>query len=380
MLLGLFLKFLKFGCLAWGGPVAQIAMLRCELVEKEHWITPDKFNRALAVYQVLPGPEAHEMCVYLGSVRAGRIGGLLAGLGFMLPGLLLMLLLAYAYTVIGAAALIPVFAGFKPAVAALVVRAVQRIGSHVFHDRMLLISCVITVALVLAGIHFLVALLVSGVWWILLHQHRIIAWAALAILLGGAGWYGINVPDEAGLIASNADDASLGQLFVEGLKAGLLTFGGAYTVIPFLEQSLVSIAGPITPEVFMDAIALSSVIPAPLVIFATMLGYVAQGMAGALLITLGIFLPAFGFTLIGHHYMERLIEYKPLHRFLDGVTAGVIGLLSVTAVVLVLQSVNSIPAGLLFVAALLLLFISKAKWIIPAVVLGSGVAGYFIFH
>lgn len=377
-MVGLFLKFLKFGFLAWGGPVAQIGMLRHELVEKEQWITPEKFNRALSVYQVLPGPEAHEMCVYLGSVRAGRMGGLLAGLGFMLPGLLLMLILAYAYTTIGAAALLPFFVGFKPAVAALVLRAVHRIGSHVFHNKMLLISCLVAVVFVLAGIHFLVALLASGAWWVIWHRHRMLAWIVLAIMLAGTDWYGFHAAHDAGLMAKNSVDSSLGQLFVDGLKAGLLTFGGAYTVIPFLEQSLVSNAGPITPQVFMDAIALSSVIPAPLVIFATMLGYVAQGMAGALLITLGIFLPAFGFTLIGHQQMERLIEYKPLHRFLDGITAGVIGLLVVTAVTLLLQSVNSIPAGLVFAVALLILFVSKAKWTIPAVVLGSGVIGYFI--
>jgi chromate transporter len=99
--LSIFLKFLRFGCLAWGGPVAQINMLREDLVEREKWIEKDKFKRVLAVYQALPGPEAHELCVYFGMVKARRIGGLLAGLGFMLPGLVLMLLLAWAYLSFG---------------------------------------------------------------------------------------------------------------------------------------------------------------------------------------------------------------------------------------------------------------------------------------
>jgi chromate transporter len=377
-LLALFLKFLKFGFLAWGGPVAQIGMLRHELVEKEQWISPEKFNRALSVYQVLPGPEAHEMCVYLGSVRAGRIGGLLAGLGFMLPGLFLILLLSWAYMQVGAAVLLPLLVGFKPAVAALVVRAVHRLGSHALHERMLIVSCLITIALVLAGAHFLVALILSGVWWVLYHQHRQVAWLVLAIILIAAALFWLNLNQNAIVQAHGAQEHSLAGLFTEGLKAGLLTFGGAYTVIPFLEQSLVSDAGPITPQLFMDAIALSSVIPAPLVIFATMLGYAAQGLAGALLITLGIFLPAFGFTLIGHSTLERLIEYKPLHRFLDGVTAGVIGLLAITAVMLFLNSVTSLESTVLFGIALAVLFVSKSKWIIPAVVLGSGAIGYFL--
>src|SRR5436190_24356088 len=87
----LFLRFLRFGALAWGGPVAQIAMIRRELVEEEQWIDRERFMRTLAVYQALPGPEAHELCVFFGTLSRGRVGGLLAGLGFMLPGFVLML-------------------------------------------------------------------------------------------------------------------------------------------------------------------------------------------------------------------------------------------------------------------------------------------------
>ena len=93
----IFARFLRFGLLAWGGPVAQIAMIKRELVEEEKWLTPERFNRLLAVYQVLPGPEAHELCVHLGMMKRGRVGGILAGLGFMLPGLLLILALAWVY-------------------------------------------------------------------------------------------------------------------------------------------------------------------------------------------------------------------------------------------------------------------------------------------
>ncbi len=92
--LRLFLRFLRFGLLAWGGPVAQIDMIRHELVEEEQWISQQRFNRTLAVYQVLPGPEAHELCVYFGMIARGRVGGLLGGLGFMLPGFVLMFALS----------------------------------------------------------------------------------------------------------------------------------------------------------------------------------------------------------------------------------------------------------------------------------------------
>ena len=94
----IFGRFLRFGFLAWGGPVAQIAMLKRELVEEQHWLSPTRFNRLLAIFQVLPGPEAHELCVHLGMMKRGRLGGILAGLGFMLPGLLLILALSWAYS------------------------------------------------------------------------------------------------------------------------------------------------------------------------------------------------------------------------------------------------------------------------------------------
>src|SRR6266702_1468388 len=93
----IFIRFLKFGCLAWGGPAAQIAMIKRECVDEEMWITESTFKRLLAVYQVLPGPEAHELCVYFGRLRGGKLGGFLAGLGFMLPGFLLMLALSALY-------------------------------------------------------------------------------------------------------------------------------------------------------------------------------------------------------------------------------------------------------------------------------------------
>lgn len=117
-LTALFLRFLRFGVLAFGGPVAQIAMIRRELVEQERWIDSSRFNRLLAVMQVLPGPEAHELCVHMGIMARGRLGGLLAGLGFMLPGLVLMLLAAWAYSELAgqSATLVAVFVGVQATV------------------------------------------------------------------------------------------------------------------------------------------------------------------------------------------------------------------------------------------------------------------------
>src|SRR5687767_1482914 len=177
----LFLRFLHFGLLAWGGPVAQIAMIRKELVDDEHWVTSDQFNRVLAVYQVLPGPEAHEMCVYFGMLSRGRIGGLIAGLGFMLPGFVLMLALSWFYVTYGmeSAIFAGLFYGFQPAVTALIVRAVHRIGTPALENRWLIVIAVVALVTQFLGYNSLVILLAAGLAYIQIRQRRI--WAALLI-------------------------------------------------------------------------------------------------------------------------------------------------------------------------------------------------------
>ncbi|MEJ8406150.1 chromate transporter, partial [Brevundimonas vesicularis] len=159
-LAAVFLRFLRFGLLAFGGPVAQIAMIRRELVDQDRWMSSARFNRLLAVLQVLPGPEAHELCVHMGMRARGRIGGLLAGLGFMLPGLMLMLGIGWAYVALSPVVdlLAGAFLGVQAAVVAVIVRAVCKIGSHILEDRWLWAVAVVGFAATLAGAAFWIVL------------------------------------------------------------------------------------------------------------------------------------------------------------------------------------------------------------------------------
>src|SRR5215210_5167720 len=160
----LFLRFLRFGALAWGGPAAQIAMIKRECVDEEHWVTEETFKKTLAVYQVLPGPEAHELCVYFGRLRGGKLGAFLAGLGFMLPGFLLMLGLSVLYVEADiASTLDDLFYGLKAAVGALVARAVVRLGRSFITDAVLAVLAVAAFALTLfASAHFVIVLVGAG--------------------------------------------------------------------------------------------------------------------------------------------------------------------------------------------------------------------------
>jgi chromate transporter len=383
-LLQLFLRFLRFGSLAWGGPVAQIAMVRDELVEREGWISRERFNRVLSVYQVLPGPEAHELCVYFGYLAHGRLGGVLAGLGFMLPGFALMLALSWAYVRFGIAAIAPtgLFYGFQAAVLSLIVRAVYRIGRHALTDPWLWALGVLATASDLAGVNFGLTLAFAGSAYALVRRRRapwavaILGAGALAVLLVP----GLRGFEDAPLAMAGAGAATVStlRLFGSGLLAGLLTFGGAYTVIPFLRREAVVAGAWMTDGQFVDGLALSGILPAPLVIFGTFVGYVGGGVPGALAVTAGIFLPAFAFTLVGHGTIERVIEEPSLHAFLEGVTAGVVGLIVATTVRLAPTAIPDVPAGLIAAAALLILAAWRSKMAIAAAMLVSGGLGILV--
>ena len=364
----IFVRFLKFGALAWGGPAAQIAMIKRECVDEEHWISEESFRKLLAVYQVLPGPEAHELCVYFGRLRGGKLGGLLAGLGFMLPGFVLMLALSIVYVKASLAGnLDTVFYGATAAVAGLVARALLRFAETFITGVPLAILAVVAFALTLSlGASFVLVLLGAGL--------------AYELWTNGGRWLrraNSLSPASAGVVVvAGAITVSLtGQIFLEGLKAGLLTFGGAYTVIPFLRESAVSGHHWLTGSQFVDGLALSGVLPAPLIIFSTFVGYLAGGLGGAFAMTVGIFLPAFVFPIFLHRYLVALAENERLRPFLLGVAAAVVGLIAVVTVQIVKTSVVDVYTALIAIAAFAILVRFHSKLTVLYVVLGGGAIG-----
>ena len=371
----LFLRFLRFGALAWGGPVAQLAMIQKELVEEERWIPIERFHRALAVYQALPGPEAHEMCVYFGMLARGRIGGILAGLGFMLPGFALMLLASWLYvatsgslTAQGAGAI----AALQAAVLALILRAVHRIGIRAVQDRWLLATAVATLAGSLAGVHFAVALVLSGLFYALVRKRRrVVAVACLATMVAFAS--GVSGATPSG---SPTGFVSIPRLLLTGLEGGLLSFGGAYTAVPLLRHDAVVAGGWMTNDQFLDGLALSGILPAPFIIFGTFVGFLGGGWLGALAVTAGIFLPAFGFTLVAHEALEKLTRDERIHDFLAGTTAGVVGLIAATTVQLAPAAIGDLRAAAVFAAALVVLGLVPHRLAVLLVMLGAAAAGW----
>lgn len=342
-------------------------MVKHECVDEERWVSEDTFRKTLAVYQVLPGPEAHELCVYFGRLRGGKLGGLLAGLGFMLPGFLLMLGLSALYVEADLAGkLDELFYGLSAAVGAIVLRAVVRLSGTFVTDAWLAAIAVAAFALTaLDSVSFVLVLLGAGLAYELrsnaarwTRQANSFALAPAALLITGAVTLGLTA-----------------EIFLEGLKAGLLTFGGAFTVIPFLQEAAVGDHGWLTDSQFVDGLAIGGVLPAPLIIFSTFVGYVAGGLGGALAMTVGIFLPAFVFPIFFHRAFVAVAENPRIRPFLLGVAAGVIGLIAAVTVEIVETSVVDAPTALLAVGAFLALNRWHGKLTVLYVVLACGAIG-----
>jgi chromate transporter len=367
--LAIFLRFLKFGALAWGGPAAQIAMIKRECVDEERWVGEETFKKTLAVYQVLPGPEAHELCVYFGRRRGGKLGGFLAGLGFMLPGFLLMLALSVVYVEADLADhLDELFYGLTAAVGAVVARALVRLSRSFITDVPLAVLAAAAFALtVFASANFALVLLGAGLAYEL--------WAKASRWTRQAHSLTLSL---AVIIAATTGALTFSltaEIFWEGLKAGLVTFGGAFTVIPYLHDAAVDGQHWLTEAEFVDGLAMSGVLPAPLIIFSTFVGYLAGGLGGGLAMTLGIFLPAFVLPIFFHRWLVAIAENPRIRPFLLGVAAAVIGLIAAVTVQILDTSIVDAPAAVLALAAFLALNRWHGKLTVVAVVLGSGIAG-----
>jgi chromate transporter len=366
-----FLRFLKIGLVAWGGPAAQTQIIYRECVEEEGWSTPSTFRTTLAVYQALPGPEVTQLCIYFGRLRAGRIGGVLGGLGFILPGLLLMLALSFAYVEYGLSDRFDsFFGGMQAAVGGLVAIAVIRLGRRFLDDVPLFLIGAAAFGLTLGiGLTFVFVLLLAGL------ANEVIRWTNGR---GGGRSLAFFPVAPALLVGAIAGSGLLAEVFIEGLGAGLLTFGGAYTVIPFLQETVVDSKGWLTQAQFLDGIALGGILPAPLVIVATFTGYLAAGLAGALVMTFAIFLPAFLLPTFFHSQIDRISEHPRLESFLLGVTAGVVGLIAAVVVQIVQSSVDDLWTALIAALSFLALLVFRSRLTIPLVVVGAGVAGSVI--
>lgn len=343
--------FLKLGLIAFGGPAAHIALMREEIVRRRRWVSDERFLDLLGMTNLIPGPNSTEMAIHLGYVRAGWPGLLLGGACFIIPAMLIVLALAWAYVRYGTTpAATAALYGITPVIIAVIVQAMWALGRTAVKGPLLGAVGLAALALALARVNELGLLLGGGVVVTALYagadRRRGMA-ARLALLAA---------PGALGPAAGAAVAVSLGTLFLTFLKIGSVLYGSGYVLLAFLRNDFVDRLGWLTDGQLLDAVAVGQFTPGPVFTTATFVGYLVAGWTGALLATLAIFLPSFVFVALSHPLLPHIRGRRLTGWFLDGVNVAALGLMAAVTWQLARAAiVDVVTAGLALAAGALLL-------------------------
>jgi len=361
----LVILFLKLGTVAFGGPAAHIAMMRHEVVERRRWMDEQEFLDLMGATNLIPGPNSTELAIHIGRVRAGWRGLMVAGVCFILPAALIVLVFAWTYARYGSTpGAQDLLYGIVPVVIAVIVQALWGLLKTAVKGPLTALVGVAALVLYLSGVPE-IPLLAGGALVVVLARGVRRKWGA-----GTGASAPLGVP--LGLLAVSATSTGMVPLFLSFLKIGSLLFGSGYVLLAFLRSEFVG-PGMLTQRQLVDAVAIGQVTPGPVFTTATFIGYLLEGVPGAIVATVGIFLPAFVFVVLTGPIIPRLRSSPIMSSFLDGVNvislalmAGVSWYLGRTAVVDPLTAVLAIVA----------LVLSYRFKINPAwLVLGGGVVG-----
>src|SRR5215471_7556576 len=293
-----FLYFLFLGFVNIGGPVAQITMMFNHMVEKRKWLSRDRFVKIMAFYHMLPGPEALQLAIYVGYLKRRFLGGVLAGLTFIIPGAAVMIFLSWLYVKYGKLPQVnSALSVLKPAVLGIIGAGIIKLGRASIRNVFLALLLIGSfIAMHFAGINFLLILIIAG----LLNLFRE-GWPRLKKTAPSLQMTLVSVALSIPIIESRLFQIS--WLF---FKTGFLSFGGAYASLVFVQQGAVARHHWLTDGQLLDGVALSVATPGPFMLFTTFAGYLAGGVTGAVLATFFVFLPSFVFVLGGAHYVEKI--------------------------------------------------------------------------
>jgi chromate transporter len=359
--------FLRLGFIAFGGAVAHIAIMEEEFVRRRKWLTREEFVDRVGAVNLLPGPSSTEMTIYLGYVRGGFAGLVVAGASFILPSALMMVTFAWIYLRYGSLPQIAgVLWGVKPVVVVLIAQAVWSLGKTVLNSRELMVIAAIVLGLAAKKVSTLPLLIGTGVAWIVADRFGQKAGGSQAAIgaVSGAG---------TAVTVVTAAAATIGGVFFYFLKIGALLFGSGYVLLAVLREDLVTRLHWVSESQLMDAVAVSQATPGPFFTVATFLGYVLSGWKGACLATVGMFVPAFVYVAATANFLPRLRKSPTASAFLDGVNTAAVALMAFVGFQFARQSVMSPLAAAIAVASAVLAFRYKVNsaWLIS----GGAVVG-----
>jgi chromate transporter len=360
-------NFFKLGLVAFGGPAAHIAMMDDEFVTRRKWVSRQHFLDLVGATNLIPGPNSTEMTMHLGYERGGVWGSILAGVAFIFPAALITGILAWVYVNYGALPQVePLLLGIKPAVIAIILGALWRLGHKGIKNwQLALIGGGVALAALL-GAPVLWALLVGGVigmGWLLLQTRR---GKTLPIFL----------PLATTVAQAASDQVPLWQIFFFFLKVGSVLYGSGYVLVAFLQDDLVNRYGWLTQAQLLDAIAIGQFTPGPVLTTATFIGFLLGGAGGAIVATLGIFLPSFVFVLILNPLVPRMRDYVWTGAFLDAINAASVGVMLAVTINLGRNTLVSWQAWLIFGLAAIATFWFNisAVWLVA----GGAALGYLL--
>ena len=364
--------FLKLGTIGFGGPAAHIAMMEEEVVRRRRWLTREAFLDLLGATNLIPGPNSTELAIHIGHRQAGWAGLLVAGVAFILPAALIVTAFAWAYIRFGKLPEIAaILYGIKPIIIAVVVQALLGLGRTAVKTRLL--GMIGLAALVLTflrvnelAVLFGAGLLTAGILWV--NQRREIR-SSLPSLISPVSLTTI-------LAVTQALPFGLWPLFLFFLKVGSVLFGSGYVLLAFLRSDLVERWGWLTNAQLLDAVAVGQVTPGPVFTTATFIGYLLAGPKGALVATVGIFLPAFVFVALSGPLVPRLRRSRMAGAFLDGVNVASLALMAFVTYELGRSAlVDPLTIGAALISAILLVhYRVNSAWL----VLGGAIFGLLL--
>src|ERR1035437_403260 len=367
------LAFLKLGTIAFGGPAAHLAMMEEEFVRRRRWITQAEFLDRMAAANLIPGPSSTETTIFIGQLKHGWRGLIVAGSCFLLPAAIIVSLIAWAYVRYGA---LPQGAGMlyaiEPVVVAIVIQALWKLSKTGARTKFLAAIAALAVVLNVFGLGPIVVLLIAGTisaaaLWLRMKSRPV------AVALGA-------LPKFFAAAVVTAETAAalpftLWRLFLSFLKIGSVIFGSGYVLLAFLQSEFVERLHWLTEKQLIDAVAVGQFTPGPVFTTATFIGYILGGWLGAIVATVGIFLPGFLLVAASGPLLPRIRRSRAISAALDGVVAGSLALMAVVTWQLGKAAIMDRMTIAIFVVSVvaLLRFRVNSVWLIGAAAVGGWV-------
>jgi chromate transporter len=371
------LVFLKLGTVAFGGPPAHLAMMEEEFVRRRQWMTHAEFLDRLATANLIPGPSSTEVAIFVGQLKRGWRGLVVAGCCFIIPAAVIVSAMAWVYVRFGSLPKVEgVLSAIKPAVVAIVIQALGKLGRKALPTTLLVVVAVLAAGLSLVGVNPVLVLLFAG---LLSAATLVMKNRLLAASIGYPGFFGLSKVFPAAMAVAATGAAfpvGLARLFLSFLKIGSVVFGSGYVLLAFLQAEFVERLHWLTDKQLIDAIAVGQFTPGPVFTTATFIGYIVAGWAGAVVATAGVFLPGFVLVAVCGPLIPKLRKSAVAAAVLDGVVAGSLALIAVVAWQLGRAAIVDRATLIIFVVGLIALLRFRINS--AGVVAAAAVVGWFL--